>query len=34
VKEESLTNDVVQKLKMVGDNSNGLFLLDTEMGSR
>ena len=35
VEEESSTNNVVQQLKMIGDNSGGgLFLLDKEMALR
>ena len=34
VKEEKLTNEVVQNLKLVGNNGEGLFLLDREMGQR
>jgi ferritin len=34
VEEEATTDDLVQKLKMIGDNPSGLFLLDTELGRR
>ena len=34
VKEETLTNETVQKLKLLGDSSDGLFLFDGEMGRR
>lgn len=34
VEEEASADEVVQKLKLIGDNSSGLFLLDTELGKR
>ena len=34
VEEEASADDVVQKLKLIGDNSSGLFLLDAELGKR
>ncbi|MFP5212130.1 MAG: ferritin [Acidobacteriota bacterium] len=34
VEEESSADEVVQKLKMIGDNSGGLYMLDQEMGAR
>ena len=34
VEEEDSANDVVQKLKLVGESQGGLFMLDREMGSR
>ena len=34
VKEEALTNEIVQKLKLVGDAGNGMFLMDNELGQR
>ena len=34
VKEEAITLEVVHNLKLVGGSGNGLFLLDSEMGSR
>lgn len=34
VEEEATTDDLVQKLKMIGDNPSGLFLLDSELGKR
>lgn len=34
VEEESSVDDIVQKLKLVGDNKSGLFMLDRELGLR
>ncbi len=34
VEEEASAEEVVQKLKLVGDDSGGLFMLDGEMGQR
>ncbi len=34
VREEVLTREVVQHLKLVGDGGNGVFLIDSEMGRR
>jgi ferritin len=34
VEEESSADDVVQKLKLIGDSGHGLFMFDREMGSR
>ena len=34
VEEEKNAGDVVETLKMVGDKSEALFLLDRELGSR
>ncbi len=34
VEEEAASRDVVEKMKMVGDSSNTLFLLDRELGKR
>lgn len=34
VEEEAAADDVVQKLKLIGDNSSGLFLLDQELQKR
>jgi ferritin len=34
VEEEASANEVVQKLKLVGKDSGGLFMLDAEMGQR
>ncbi len=34
VEEEKAADDIVQKLKMVGDDSQGLFMLDLEMAKR
>lgn len=34
VEEEDSTNEVVQKLRMVGDHPGGLFMMDRDMGSR
>lgn len=34
VEEESTVDKVIQKLKMVGDNSQGLFMIDNELASR
>jgi len=34
VEEESAADDVVQKLKLIGDNTSALFLLDNELAGR
>jgi ferritin len=34
VEEVSTAEDIVNKLEMIGDNKNGLFMLDRELGSR
>ena len=34
VEEESSANEIVQKVRMIKDSSNGLFLMDRELGSR
>ncbi|HPM04626.1 MAG TPA: ferritin [Candidatus Cloacimonas sp.] len=34
VEEEASVDKVIQKLKMVGDNSQGLFMIDNELGTR
>ena len=34
VEEEAAADDILQKLKLIGDNSSGLYLLDSELGSR
>jgi len=34
VEEEASADEVLQKLKLVGDNKNGLFMLDRELGQR
>lgn len=34
VEEEANADDLLQKLIMIGDNSSGLFLLDSELGQR
>jgi len=34
VEEEANAGDIVQKLKLIGDNSSGLFLLDSDLGKR
>jgi ferritin len=34
VEEEASADDVVQKLKLIGDNTSALFLLDTELAGR
>jgi ferritin len=34
VEEEANADDLLQKLIMIGDNSSGLFLLDTELATR
>lgn len=34
VEEESSADDIVQKLKLLGDDRRGLFLLDQELGKR
>ena len=34
VEEEAAADDIVQKLKMVGESKNGIFMLDRELGRR
>ena len=34
VEEVATAEDIVNKLEMIGDNKNGLFMLDRELGSR
>lgn len=34
IEEEATADQVVQSLKLIGDNPSGLFLLDTELGKR
>lgn len=34
IEEEATADEVVQKLKLIGDNSSGLYLLDSEMANR
>ena len=34
VEEEAAADDIVQKLKLIADNSTGLFLLDSELSKR
>jgi ferritin len=34
VEEEAAADDVAQKLKLIGDNSGALFMLDSELGKR
>jgi ferritin len=34
VEEESTASEIIQQLKLVGDDGNGLFLLDRELGQR
>lgn len=34
VEEEASADDLVQKLKLIGDNASGLFMLDTELSKR
>lgn len=34
VEEEASADDLVQKLKLIGDNASGLFLLDNELSKR
>jgi ferritin len=34
VEEEDQTREIVDKLMMVGDNMNGLFVIDGQLGSR
>jgi ferritin len=34
VEEEANADEIVQKLKLVGDNTNGLFMIDHELGKR
>jgi ferritin len=34
VEEEASADDIVQKLKLIGDNTSALFLMDNELASR
>jgi len=34
IEEEASTNDVVQRLKLMGDMGNGLFMIDRELAQR
>ena len=34
VEEEASVGEIVDRLKLIGDNSSGLFLLDAELGKR
>ena len=34
VEEEDQTRDIVDRLIMIGDNMNGLFVLDSQLGDR
>ena len=34
VEEEATASDIVKKLKLVGDDANGLFLMDRDLGTR
>ena len=34
VEEEATATNIVEKMKMVGDNKNGIFMLDRELGQR
>lgn len=34
VEEESTANDIIQQLKLIGEDGNGLFMLDRELGQR
>lgn len=34
VEEEASADDIVQKLKLIGKNGNGIFMLDNELGQR
>ena len=34
VEEEANADDLLQKVKMIGDNSSGLYLLDNELSKR
>ena len=34
VEEESTANDIINKIKLVGNDGNGLFMLDKELGAR
>jgi ferritin len=34
VEEEASADEMVQKLKLIGKNNNGLFMLDRELGQR
>ena len=34
VEEESTADGIIKKLKMIGENGNGMFMMDQEMGKR
>ena len=34
IEEEASVNDIIQKLKLVGSDGNGLFMIDNELGQR
>ena len=34
VEEEASADEIVQKLKLIGSQGNGIFMLDKEMGAR
>ena len=34
VEEEATATNIVEKMKMIGDNKNGIFMLDRELGQR
>ncbi len=34
VEEEETVNDILAKLKLIGSDTNGLFMMDTELGTR
>jgi ferritin len=34
VEEEATASDIVNKLKLVGNDGNGLFILDRDLGTR
>ena len=34
VEEEATASDIIQQLKLIGDDGNGLFMLDRELGQR
>jgi len=34
VEEETTVNDIIQKLKLIGNDGSGLFMLDKELGAR
>ena len=34
VEEEATASNIIQQLKLIGDDGNGLFMLDRELGQR